>query len=473
MALRSSKYGRVFDLLPEMIFIVDSEQKIVDHNITAASETGYASSGLLHNSIEIILQPEQRRVLMSILKTDYGDQSLETKFIRADRSVMDVQVDLRRLYTAERFYSVLIAKDITEQKKKELDYLRYSNVIQHTVNPIQITDASGKMIYVNPAFEKVSGFTKEELIGRNPRVLNSGRHSREFWKSVWDHITARKVWVGEVENRRKDGSPFHTELVISPIVDGNGHIVGFLGAHRDITEVKILEQQLVRSQKMESIGTLAAGIAHEVGNPLTSISSLVQVIQRTTADEFAKEKLELIKDQINRIARIIRDLVDFSRPSSYVIKPTDVNKVIREALNIVQYGKKVKDIAFTLELADDLQSLPVVPDQLAQVFINILMNAVDSLDGKPGSIWIQSRIDDEVVEVVVKDTGKGIAPDDREKIFEPFFTTKAVGKGTGLGLWVSYGIVQSFGGDIEVDSDLGRGSTFRISLPINGKEQRG
>ena len=472
MALRSSKYDRVFDLLPEMIFIIDSDQKIVDHNTAALMGTGHSSNELLHNSFELILHPEQRRVLMSILKTDYGEQSLETKFVRADKSIMDVQVDLRRLYTAERFYSVLIAKDITEQKRKELDYLRYSNVIQHTVNPIQITDASGKMIYVNPAFERASGYSKEELIGRNPRILNSGLHSREFWKSVWEHITNRKVWVGELENRRKDGSPFHTELVISPIVDGNGHIVGFLGAHRDITEQKILEQQLVRSQKMESIGTLAAGIAHEVGNPLTSISSLVQVIQRTTADEFAKEKLELIKDQINRIARIIRDLVDFSRPSAYVIKPTDVNKVIREALNIVQYGKKVKDIAFTLELAEDLESLPVVPDQLAQVFINILMNAVDSLDGKPGSIWIQSRVSGEVVEVLVKDTGKGIAPDDREKIFEPFFTTKAVGKGTGLGLWVSYGIVQSFGGDIEVESDLGRGSTFKIQLPVNGKEQR-
>jgi len=275
--------------------------------------------------------------------------------------------------------------------------------------------------------------------------------------------------VGEVENRRKDGSPFHTELVISPIVDGNSHIVGFMGAHRDVTEQKILEQQLVRSQKMESIGTLAAGIAHEVGNPLTSISSLVQVIQRTTADEFAKDKLGLIKDQINRIARIIRDLVDFSRPSAYVIKPTDVNKVIREALNIVQYGKKVKDIAFTLELADDLPNLSVVPDQLAQVFINILMNAVDSLEGKAGSIWIQSRANDEHVEVLVKDTGKGIAPDDREKIFEPFFTTKAVGQGTGLGLWVSYGIVQSFGGGIRVDSEPGRGSTFGIQLPIEGE----
>ncbi len=279
----------------------------------------------------------------------------------------------------------------------------------------------------------------------------------------------RKVWVGEIENRRKDGNPFHTELVISPIVDGNGHIVGFMGAHRDITEQRILEQQLVRSQKMESIGTLAAGIAHEVGNPLTSISSLVQVIQRTTADEFAKDKLGLIKDQINRIARIIRDLVDFSRPSAYVIKPTDVNKIVREALNIVQYGKKVKDIAFTLELEDDLPNLSVVPDQLAQVFINILMNAVDSLEGKPGSIWIQSRVDTESVEVFVKDTGKGIDPGDREKIFEPFFTTKTVGQGSGLGLWVSYGIVQSFGGGIEVESEPGRGSTFKIKLPIKGE----
>ncbi len=152
MTIHYSKYGRVFDLLPEMILIVDAEQKIVDHNTAAAGGTGYSSNELLHSSLDLILPAEQRRVLMSILKTNYSDQSLETKFVRSDKAVLDVQVDLRRLYSAERFYSVLIAKDITEQKKRELDYLRFSNVIQHTVNPIQITDASGKMVYVNPAF---------------------------------------------------------------------------------------------------------------------------------------------------------------------------------------------------------------------------------------------------------------------------------------------------------------------------------
>jgi signal transduction histidine kinase len=277
-----------------------------------------------------------------------------------------------------------------------------------------------------------------------------------------------KVWVGQVENRRKDGTPFHTELLISPIVDGEGKVVGFLGAHRDITEQKMLEQQLVRSQRMESIGTLAAGIAHEVGNPLTSISSLVQVIQRTTTDEFAKDKLELIKNQINRIARIIRDLVDFSRPSTNVERPTDVNRIVRDALNIVQYGKKIKDITMTVNLDDNLPHLMVVADQLTQVFINILINAVDALDGKPGSIWVVSRVRNRNVEIEIKDTGKGIDKEDREKIFEPFFTTKEVGEGTGLGLWVSYGIVKNFGGDILVESEPGKGSIFTVVFPLKG-----
>jgi PAS domain S-box-containing protein len=318
---------------------------------------------------------------------------------------------------------------------------------------------------VNPAFERTSGYQGSELIGRNPNILSSGKHTKEFWRKVWEAILAGRMWVGEVENRRKDGTIFHTELVISPIMDAQGTVVGFLGAHRDITEQKALEQQLVRSQKMESIGTLAAGIAHEVGNPLTSISSLVQVILRTTQDEFAKEKLELIKNQINRITRIIRDLVDFSRPSSYIVKPTDLNEVLRDALNIVQYGKKVKHIEFDVRLTPGMPKLQVVPDQLVQVFINILMNAVDALDNIPGTITLLTESLDHYVRVIVSDTGRGIDPEDLEKIFEPFYSTKEVGKGTGLGLWVSYGIVKNFGGDIIVESMPAKGSKFTVLFP--------
>ena len=143
---------------------------------------------------------------------------------------------------------------------------------------------------VNSAFEKVTGYSSMELMGKNPNILSSRKHGVEFWSGVWNCITSGKVWVGRIENRRKDGSPFFTELVISPIIDVHGKIVGYLGAHRDITEQIILEQQLVRSQRMESIGTLAAGIAHEVGNPLTAISSLVQVIQLVRAQTLLPKK---------------------------------------------------------------------------------------------------------------------------------------------------------------------------------------
>ncbi|HTP13063.1 MAG TPA: ATP-binding protein, partial [Bacteroidota bacterium] len=345
---------------------------------------------------------------------------------------------------------------------------RFSNVIQHTINPIQITDAKGRMVYVNPAFETASGYSRDELIGKNPKILSSGKHPREFWRMVWDRILSGKLWVGRVENVRKDGAPFHTELVISPIVDAEGKVVGFLGAHRDITEQRILEQQLVRSQRMESIGTLAAGIAHEVGNPLTAISSLVQVIERTSEDEFAKEKLALINNQVTRITKIIRNLVDFSRPSGNVVSDTDVNKVVHDALNIVQYGKRVKNIEFKLELTENLPPIKSVSDQLVQVLINLLINAVDSLEGKPGTVTVRSFEKDATVSVEVLDTGRGILDEDREKIFMPFFTTKEAGKGTGLGLWVSYGIVRRFGGDVDVESVVGKGSKFTITFPLLG-----
>ncbi|MBI4418767.1 MAG: PAS domain S-box protein [Ignavibacteriales bacterium] len=468
MTVPLSRYGRVFDLLPEMIFVIHGA-KIVDHNPAASDGTGYPSDQLNGMSAENLAAESFREELSGLIASQTQERKCEMVFIKADGTPYDADITIRTLTSKEGTFRILVVNDITELKKKELDLLRFSNVIHHTINPIQITDATGVMVYVNPAFERTSGYKSAELIGRNPNILSSGKHSKEFWRKVWTEILAGRMWVGEVENRRKDGSLFQAELVISPIIDPQGAVVGFMGAHRDITHQKELERQLVRSQKMESIGTLAAGIAHEVGNPLTSISSLVQVILRTTQDEFAKEKLELIKNQINRITRIIRDLVDFSRPSSYVVKPTEINEVLRDALNIVQYGKKVKHIRFDVHLNPAIPRLHIVPDQLVQVFINILMNAVDALDGIPGTIRLTTEHTPQFVRVVVADTGRGIDPGEVEKIFEPFYSTKEVGKGTGLGLWVSYGIVKNFGGDITVESSPGKGSTFIVTLPYKGE----
>ncbi len=452
-----------------MVFILDEDETVVDHNLAALLGLGYDSHRLPTSFRHDIVAEGSIPIFEKNFKNLSQSPFFDAQFKKADGKIIDVSVNLKTLSSNGKTYVVVISRDITEQKKLELDYLRFSNVIQHTINPIQITDASGRMVYVNPAFETASGYSQEELIGHNPRILSSGKHSREFWNDVWKHILAGKVWVGRVENVRKDGLPFHTELVISPIVDAEGKVLGFLGAHRDITEQKLLEQQLVRSQRMESIGTLAAGIAHEVGNPLTAISSLVQVIERTTSDDFAKEKLALINNQVTRITKIIRNLVDFSRPSVNIEKETDINKVIHDALNIVQYGKRVRNIEFKLELTEYLPPINAVSDQMVQVLINLLINAIDSLDGKPGAISLRSYERDNAICIEVRDNGKGIKEDDREKIFEPFFTTKEVGKGTGLGLWVSYGIIKRFGGEVDVESAVGKGSRFTITFPLSGE----
>jgi PAS domain S-box-containing protein len=454
-------------MLPEMVLILDDEHRIIDVNKTAANELGLvAQSSCPKYILDIILESEQKTFSKLL---PFSDQlRIETKLFKRNGTSIDVAGTVRALNSEEKKYWVLFLRDVTAEKQKELDLLRFSNVIHNTINPIQISDASGTMVYVNPAFEKASGYPSAELIGKNPRILSGGKHSTEFWSVVWKHIISGKVWVGRIENRRKDGNPFFTELLISPIIDSHNKIAGYFGAHRDITEQIILEQQLVRSQRMESIGTLAAGIAHEVGNPLTAISSLVQVIQRTNTDEFAKEKLDLINSQVNRITRIIRELVDYSRPSTRVVKPTNINRIVKEALNIVQYGKKVKDIKFTLELDEQIPEIAAVPDQIVQVFINILMNAVDSMDERRGTITVQSRNNEKTVEVIIRDTGKGIEPSALGIIFEPFYTTKTTGQGTGLGLWVSYGIVKSFGGDIFVESIPEQGSTFTILFPLKG-----
>jgi PAS domain S-box-containing protein len=460
-------YRRILDLLSDLVLVLDSQGTVIAVNASAETVLGVHVEKGSHTLRDLLPAAEQR-LCEQILQDGPDRPAVETRLYTRDKTELDVSIEVHQLVPGSNDFLVVFARDITQQKQRDLDFLRFSNVIHHTINPIQITDANGMMVYVNPAFERVTGFSREELIGKNPRILNSGKHSTEFWRGVWKSISDGNVWVGRVENLHKNGSPLYWELVISPIVDNRGRIAGYLGAHRDITKENMLERQLVRSQRMESIGTLAAGIAHEVGNPLTAISSLVQVIQRTNADAFAKEKLELINSQVNRIARIIRELVDFSRPSTHVTKPTEINRVIREALNIVQYGKKVKDIAFAIDLAPDLPDIQIVPDQAVQVFINILMNAVDSLEGKKGTIMVSSSVDDERVWVKVKDSGKGIEPADREKIFEPFYTTKATGQGTGLGLWVSYGIVKSFGGEVYVESEPQRGSTFTISFPRKG-----
>ncbi|MBK6915125.1 MAG: PAS domain-containing protein [Ignavibacteriales bacterium] len=475
----TSNYSFTFDLFnncKDMFLILTEEGSILQMNNSALNKLKPFLAKINSQNFYSLLDETGKNELRLTLRNcsdKSGCNSFAAQLILNETLDVEFSISLFTNYTSDTANKLffILARDLTEQKHKELELLRFFSIAENTVNPLEITDVNGRIIYVNKAFVNSSGYSKEEIIGQNPKLFGGGKNSKKFWEKMWSTISSGKVWVGEIENKRKNGEPYHSQVLISPIIDAGGKVTGYFGVHRDLSDKRVLEKQLIHTQKMESIGTLAAGIAHEVGNPLASISALVQVAQRSTNDPFISEKLGLVKSQVTRISKIIRDLVDFSRPSNYELLMTDINENIKEAVEITKVGTKAKNIDFVIELTENIPSLPLIADQIQQVFVNILLNAVDAIQEKKddtsrNKIVVKSFIEDESVIINFTDTGPGIPEANYTKVFEPFFTTKKQGKGTGLGLWVSYGIVKSFQGDIKIKSVPGSSTSFIINLPI-------
>jgi signal transduction histidine kinase len=234
-------------------------------------------------------------------------------------------------------------------------------------------------------------------------------------------------------------------------------------------ELQEAQAQISHQEKMASLGMMAAGIAHEIGNPLTSISSMAQVIKRKNNNEQITEYVTNILKNIERISRIVRELVDFSRPSSYEEAPSDINEIIKSAVGIIKYDRRSKNLDYSLKLDPELPKTVIVSDHLLQVFLNILINSVDASEGYGDEIKVASYAKNGFIHVDISDKGCGIPADKQKQIFEPFYTTKEVGRGTGLGLTVSYGFVQKLKGEIKVKSEEGKGSTFSVIFPVRSQ----
>jgi signal transduction histidine kinase len=272
----------------------------------------------------------------------------------------------------------------------------------------------------------------------------------------------------ETERKTKDRRVIPVQLNVASLLGENNEYLGRTIIISDVTEVRKLQQQVDQSEKLAVIGQLAAGVAHEIGNPLASISSIVQILQRKSKDQFISDQLINVKDNINRISKIVRELVDLSRPPSHDLLFTQINEVVKTAVGIVKYDKRVKRVEFKSNLMPDLPMVEVVPDQLIQVFINILINALDAVKGE-GTIKVNTTFDENFIYIIIADDGIGMEREVLDKIFDPFFTTKQVGEGTGLGLSVSYGIIKKFDGEIKVNSIINEGSEFIIQLPYDKK----
>lgn len=376
------------------------------------------------------------------------------------------------LHQETRMKELVLDRDRLKQKL-DMNQQYLENILLSSESAIMVLDAEDKFIAWNKGAEKIFGYTEEEMLQTTPeRLFPEEAKYHEELKFIRESVKTQGFYKTiETERKIKNGAIISIQLTVNILTDSSGNYAGRFVIVKDYTELKKLQQQIDQSEKLAVLGQMAAGIAHEIGNPLTSISSLVQILQRKTQEEFTARQLANIKENIDRISKIVRELVDFSRPPGYEKSLTQVTDIIKTALGIVKYDKRVKEVNFKTKLASGIPRINVIPDQILQVFVNILFNALDAIEGK-GNIMVNSWNDNNHIYIEFIDDGCGIAPNNVDLIFNPFFTTKNVGKGTGLGLSVSYGIIKKFNGDIKVESELNKGSKFKVILPIEESERR-
>jgi two-component system cell cycle sensor histidine kinase/response regulator CckA len=352
--------------------------------------------------------------------------------------------------------------------------------IEQSADLVLITDRAGVIEYVNPAFEALTGYSREEAIGQTPRLLKSGQQTPELYQELWATILSGNVFRGVLANRKKSGEIFYAEKSITPVRDSEGKITHFISNDRDITERRRLEAQLQQAQKMDAIGKLAGGVAHDFNNLLMVISSYAELMQNSLAPEHPlRRNVQEIMTASRRAADLTRQLLAFGRKQMQSLQFLSLNGIILEINKMLPHLLR-EDIQIVFVPGEHLGRVKADRVQIEQVVMNLAANARDAMpDG--GKLTIETasvRVDEAYVQqrhamvpvgnyvlLTVSDSGQGIAPECMTHIFEPFYTTKEDGKGTGLGLATVYGIVKQSGGFVWVYSEPGLGATFKIYLP--------
>jgi len=405
----------------------------------------------------------------------------EEKLTRPDGTViwlLTSKVPLRDI-TGRVTGLVGLGLDITERKRADEVNVRLATAVEQAAETIVITDASGTILYANPAFEKSSGYTRAEVLGQNPRLLKSGRHHAEFYRQMWGVLGRGEIWHGHFINKRKDGTLYEEEATISPVKDPAGKIVNHVAVKRDVTNEVQLEAQFRQSQKMEAVGKLAGGVAHDFNNLLAVLQMQVSLLK--SGGELSAEQSQYASDigtTIERATALTRQLLLFSRREMPQPGELDLSASIASLTKML---RRILGEDIELEIKLPAQPMFVHADagMMDQVMMNLVVNARDAmLNG--GRLVIEAagvEFDESAaaqspparpgsfVCLSAADTGSGIPPEILPRIFEPFYTTKDVGKGTGLGLATVFGIVQRHEGWINVTSEVGHGTTFRIYLP--------
>lgn len=491
-ALRESeqRFRTIFEKSTGGFSLTSLKGELLQVNPAFAGMLGYSVAEMEKLNWAEITHPEDiavsREAIRCLLAKEQTTYSFEKRYYHRNGSIVWAMVSttLLRDENDHPLYFITDVHNISSRKWTEEQLRKLSQAVQQNPASILITDTQGNIEYVNTKFTEVTGFTLDEVVGKTPRILKSGETPAEEYQALWETINAGREWHGEFHNKRKDGSLFWERASISPIRDLNGKITHYLAIKEDITEEKALQAQLLQAQKMEAVGRLAGGVAHDFNNMLLVIlgnSELAMLM--IDAGHPVYESLKEIIKAANRSVNLTRQLLAFARKQTIKPQILDLNETVASMLKMLQrlIGE---DIELVWKPAPSLWPVKIDPAQIDQILANLAVNARDAISNV-GNLIIETEnvvfdetyakshpalLPGEFVLLAVSDTGSGISQEILPRIFEPFFTTKAEGQGTGLGLATVYGIVKQNNGFVNIYSELGQGTTFNIYLPRTMEE---
>ncbi|OEU67204.1 MAG: hypothetical protein BA863_05815 [Desulfovibrio sp. S3730MH75] len=508
------RFREITNAAPIGIIIADFDDNLIFANKRVSELTGIKTNSANTKNWIDLLHPEDRIVVQKEWPEKHFPikKPLEVRLITDSSDLWTIahSVNLEHKIDNKPCYVVTFT-DISVLKESEEQQKRLIAAIEQSVESIIITDTSGIITYVNPAFEKISGYTKFEAVGQNPNILKSGEQADEFYTDLWNTISQGNIWSGKFVNKTKEGKAYTQEATICPVRNENGQIINYVGVARDISEQLIVEAQLRQAQKLESIGELAAGIAHEINTPTQYVSSNMKFLEDSFEDLIAmvtscdtafkmldegkpnSEVLEYKNDNFNaddfefltedvpkaieesveglkRISKIVQSIKQLAHPGETHKGFFDLNSIVEDAVTVSSNEwKYVAEI--DLQLEESLPQIQCMKGEMGQVLLNLIINSAHAIEAKgsneKGTISIMTKHNESHALLEIEDTGSGMSSEVIERAFDPFFTTKEVGKGTGQGLAIAHNVIVNIHkGQISVESKEGVGTKFVIQLPF-------
>ena len=491
--LQSEQRNRaILDSAMDAIINIDETGLVQEFNASAERIFGYTAAEAIGQNIAGLIIPEQyrqrhhdgmARYLSSGEEHVLGVQ-LEMRALRKGGEEFPVELNIVEVMGGKQRFFTAFLRDISSRKEAEEQSSRLATVVEQSFNAIIITDTDGIIRYVNPAFEKLSGYSTAAVIGQSPNIVKSGKHSKQYYQEMWQSIRAGKTWSGQFVNRARDGHLYHVEQTIFPLYVA-GELVGYTAVQQDVTERDQLQEQSEHTQRLESLGVLAGGIAHDFNNLLTAIMGNAALAEHKLPDENpAAEHLRNIMQASESAATLCQQMLAYSGKGQFIVKPMNLSSTISEIVQLLE-SSIAKLVRLDVHLDYSLPAIDADESQMKQVIMNLVINASEAMADQAGWIEVSTSQEHlsmqdiaallgaehmqggEYILLRVRDSGCGMDEDTRKKIFDPFFTTKFTGRG--LGMSAILGIIRGHRGGLKVTSSVGEGSCFDVYFPVSGQ----